>query len=582
MDQMTNIVWRDASNNVLASFAYGFNSALMITQKQASVTGRAWEEFYSLDGLDRLTGEKRVENVGTTTYDVGYTYDLVGNRTQKTRDGITVNYSYSNGCNRLTGWTAASTNDFLAMRQVAVTGTSTETVGTNSNLGQLFVSNSISGGKNTPAVSGKNFTVNALSMVDGQQFVIAAAGDVAGNVGYATNTVTFHLVTNAVYGADAAGCVTGMVYGGGGFTNTASLSWDGQYRLTAVSTNGVAVERHGYDPFGRRVWTWDGTATNWFVYDGPNVIAEVDATGALKKSYVWAGVDRLLALNIYSGSTTNTLLALTDHLGSVHALANAAGQIEESYRFDAFGRVLAVLDGGGLPLAKSAVGNSVLWQGKVYSWNTGLYFSRARWYSPDVGRFISADPIGISAGLNIWAYCNNNPVNFTDPTGLETEWFPFDRDVPPGTILTYRFDPASLNTVIADVVGKIWTSPNTAIGLVLGAANLPFGGSVTLGNNAIQFHTTYGNPAIGMGALTLGNVVLYSEGANPGMVWPTYDKQSEVCVGKHEEAHTYQYQLLGPFFGPAYLLGGGAFTAASPYEQAADLYGFGLGAWWPK
>ena len=208
-----------------------------------------------------------------------------------------------------------------------------------------------------------------------------------------------------------------------------------------------------------------------------------------------------------------------------------------------------------------------------------------RWYDPVTGRWLSKDPIGVSGGLNQYVAFANNPVNRTDPFGLQAEWFPTGPDVPPGTIFSYRFDPAPINAAIAttaaDLTGKIWTSPNTAIGLALGLANVPFGGSMSFGNNAIQFETTYGNPANGMGALTLGNVVLYSEGANPGMVWPTYDGYDEVCVGKHEEAHTYQYQLLGPFYGPAYLLGGGAFTAGSPYEQAADLYGRGVGSWWP-
>jgi len=77
-----------------------------------------------------------------------------------------------------------------------------------------------------------------------------------------------------------------------------------------------------------------------------------------------------------------------------------------------------VYDGNGTPLEESAVGNHYLWQGRRYSWETGLYYFRARWYDPVTGRWLSKDPIGISGGLNQYVFCGNNPVNFRDPFGL--------------------------------------------------------------------------------------------------------------------------------------------------------------------
>jgi RHS repeat-associated protein len=90
--------------------------------------------------------------------------------------------------------------------------------------------------------------------------------------------------------------------------------------------------------------------------------------------------------------------------------------------YDAWGRILGVYDGTGNPLTESAVGNNILWQGREYSWKTGLYYFRARWYDPITGRWVSNDPIGISGGLNQYVFCGNNPVNFTDPFGLTSEW----------------------------------------------------------------------------------------------------------------------------------------------------------------
>ena len=156
--------------------------------------------------------------------------------------------------------------------------------------------------------------------------------------------------------------------------------------------------------------------TNWFVYDGNHVVADLDSSGGMVRSYVWGpGIDNMLAMTAYGG-TTNTYYALKDHLGSVLALTDGAGNIVESYRYDAWGRT-TVYGGNGVALKSSAIGNRYCWQGREYSWKTGIYYFRARWYDPITGRFISKDPSGIVNGLNEYVALNNNPVNFRDPTG---------------------------------------------------------------------------------------------------------------------------------------------------------------------
>jgi len=65
-------------------------------------------------------------------------------------------------------------------------------------------------------------------------------------------------------------------------------------------------------------------------------------------------------------------------------------------------------------------------QGREYSWKTGLYYCRARWYDPHTCRWLSNDPIGISGGLNQYAALNSNQVNFTDPCGLDMHKVRFD------------------------------------------------------------------------------------------------------------------------------------------------------------
>jgi RHS repeat-associated protein len=79
-----------------------------------------------------------------------------------------------------------------------------------------------------------------------------------------------------------------------------------------------------------------------------------------------------------------------------------------------------IFDSNGAEIAnhQSAIGNRHLWQDREYDSATGLYYFRARWYSPETGRWLSKDPIGISGGFNLYDFCGNDPVNFVDPTGL--------------------------------------------------------------------------------------------------------------------------------------------------------------------
>jgi RHS repeat-associated protein len=87
-------------------------------------------------------------------------------------------------------------------------------------------------------------------------------------------------------------------------------------------------------------------------------------------------------------------------------------------KYDAWGNVLGVYNSTNQPINESTIGNRFLFQGREYSWKTGLYYFRARWYDPVTGRWLSNDPIGISGGLNQYVFCNDDPVNWIDPLGL--------------------------------------------------------------------------------------------------------------------------------------------------------------------
>jgi len=142
-----------------------------------------------------------------------------------------------------------------------------------------------------------------------------------------------------------------------------------------------------------------------------------------------------------------------------------------------------------------------------------------------------------------------------------------------------------------DLLGKVWASPYTALGLAYGGLGHLYGlatgqhPEISFGNDAVQF---INNPFVNKtSAFTLGNAILYGAEQPPERPG-AYGDLSVKNVGKHEQAHTYQYQALGPLFGPAYMLAGGFSGPTDPsgrpgnvFEDAAQRYGSGQGSWWP-
>lgn len=134
------------------------------------------------------------------------------------------------------------------------------------------------------------------------------------------------------------------------------------------------------------------------------------------------------------------------------------------------------------------------------------------------------------------------------------------------------------------VLGMAWTLPNTALGLIAGAASVARGAHVHLRPRdlAIVFHRVPFGPG---GALTLGNVILHT-GASLDERCITYahraghGEEPRILLADHERAHVYQYMVLGPLFLPLYGLCGGV-SVRNRFERAADRYAMSGRGWWP-
>lgn len=221
---------------------------------------------------------------------------------------------------------------------------------------------------------------------------------------------------------DVAGNTTNLIDGAG---NQWKLGWDERYRMTSV-TSSTEIVSYTYNVLGRKtsrkvtpVSVGPATEEEYYIYNGEHIVADVDASGNLLRSYTYGpGIDNILSMTVYGSTETNTYHYLKDHQHTVIALTDDSGNVVESYDYDAWSYVQYAYDANGNTISESEIGNRYLFQGREYDWNTGFYYFRARWYNPETGRWLSKDPKGIAGGLNLYAFCKNNPVCRVDPLGL--------------------------------------------------------------------------------------------------------------------------------------------------------------------
>jgi RHS repeat-associated protein len=196
--------------------------------------------------------------------------------------------------------------------------------------------------------------------------------------------------------------------------------FDAKNRLVRVTTlGGNTIANYKYDAFGRRVEKKAGSETVRYVHFGKRVLEERNVFSQLQRQYVYGnGVDEVLQLR----SASNDDFYYHDNsIGSVVAMSDSTGSVVERYDYNAYG-VTSIFEADGITQRiSSAVGNSYGYTGRRHDRETGFYYYRARYYSPERGRFVQRDPLGYADGMGVYVYVGNNPVNFIDPDGTKTK-----------------------------------------------------------------------------------------------------------------------------------------------------------------
>ena len=191
--------------------------------------------------------------------------------------------------------------------------------------------------------------------------------------------------------------------------------WNSANELDSVRSlyGGSMIVAFGYDAWGRRVRkSAYGASSTFYVWDGDHVVAEYCCGGTLLRQFTYfAGTDR--PHSVFDGA--NRHYFATDGRANVIGLTDANGNVETRYRYTPFGQLAA---------STGAVANAILYSGREYDAETGLYYNRARYYDPQAARFTSEDPSGLAGGANPYAFGGNDPVNARDPSGrwCELRW----------------------------------------------------------------------------------------------------------------------------------------------------------------
>jgi len=416
-----------AWTQTVASGTSGYDPAGNLKNFTVTDPGSVLNFVHTYDGLYQLASE-----AGGASR--SYVHDSIGNRLAL--DGGTTVFAYNN-LNELLIQNA-STNVLTGTIRVPVSGLYGPT-----KLSEdvSSVSLKLDGGSTLPATINTNGTWEYLDAglqglnipADGTNHAIVATATTTNSLTNAkTVTVSYAATTRASYVYDRNGNLVQKTLNGSN-AMVFGYAYDALNRLVSVTKSSPTADfvrvDYGYDPFDRlisKAVTTNGVTASVkrFLWDGENEIGAADGTNRLLQLRVLGAglgneVGATVAFETRANATNawSVFVPIHDHRGNVVvALNRTAGTVAEYYRHDAFGRE-TILSPGHSVLSESAIGNPWRFSSKRVESESGLVYFTHRWYDPEIGRFISADPLGFADGPSRYVYGLAMPLTRIDPDG---------------------------------------------------------------------------------------------------------------------------------------------------------------------
>ena len=226
-----------------------------------------------------------------------------------------------------------------------------------------------------------------------------------------------------------------------------ALVWDIDNHLSSYTKNGI-VTTFVYDALGRRLEKTTGSNSTLFISSGQQVIEEYNydmntENCTLNTSYIFASYIDDVVAKVEADDTKH--FYHSDRQYNVRALTNSNGNIVELYSYSPYGKQI-IMDATGASRLASAHENAYGYTGRRLDAETGLWYFRARYFSNELGRFTSRDPLGYVDGMSLYnGYFAERFI--LDPLGTEAKQGQFDTGV---TLFSSQKDEGSINLAFTE------------------------------------------------------------------------------------------------------------------------------------